>query len=132
MTFTEAEIEYLESQPLGRLTTLGPRGEPQARPVGVHLGPDGTIDVVGYSNATSQKWRNVERDPRVTFLVDDIASLRPWKVRGIEIRGEAKALFGVGSTVPGMSGDVIRIHPRRVLSWGINGDQPRVVARDVG
>ncbi|MER7082384.1 pyridoxamine 5'-phosphate oxidase family protein [Saccharopolyspora kobensis] len=130
MTFTPAEIDYLEGQSLGRLCTLGPGGEPQARPVGVHLGPDGTIDVPGYHNAESQKWRNVLRDPRVTFVVDDIASRTPWRVRGIEIRGEAEALLGVGSTEGGLSGDVIRIRPKRILSWGI--DSERLQARDVG
>ncbi|KAA5831193.1 PPOX class F420-dependent oxidoreductase [Saccharopolyspora hirsuta] len=130
MTFTPGEIEYLESQSLGRLCTLGPDGAPQARPVGVHLGPDGTIDVPGYHNAKSQKWRNVLRDPRVTFVVDDIASRNPWRVRGIEIRGEAEALLGVGSTEGGLSGDVIRIHPTRILSWGIDAD--RLEARNVG
>jgi pyridoxamine 5'-phosphate oxidase family protein len=48
------------------------------------------------------------------------------------IRGEAVALLGVGSTGGGMSGDVIRIRPKRILSWGINDEQMRVAARDVG
>lgn len=128
MTFTPAEIEYLESQTLGRLCTLGPRGEPQARPVWVRLGPDGTIDVVSWSNVTSQKWRNVQRDPRVAFVVDDMAS--QWGARGIEIRGEAEALLGVGSTEGGLSGDVIRIRPKRIISWGIETE--RAQARNVG
>lgn len=131
MTFTDAEIGYLRSQPLGRLVTLGPGGEPQARPVGVVLGPNGTIDVVGYTNAKTQKWRNVQRDPRVTFLVDDIASFDPWEVRGIEIRGEAETLPGAGSTDFGTDGNVIRIHPTRILSWGLGGQQG-LKARDVG
>lgn len=129
MTFSEREVEYLGSQRLGRLCTLGPRGEPQARPVGVHLGPGGTIDVHGYDNARSQKWRNVLRDPRVTIVVDDIASRDPWRVRGVEVRGEAEALLGAGPTDGGLSGDVIRIRPERILSWGLDTD--RLTARDV-
>ncbi len=133
MNFTESEIEYLESQPVGRLCTLGPTGAPQARPVGVHLGPDGTIDVVGWGLAESQKWRNVLADPRVTFLVDDLASRVPWRARGIEIRGSAETVVGSDGSDGGMSGDVIRVRPRRVLSWGINdGPEARTMdARDV-
>ncbi|MGW1677472.1 PPOX class F420-dependent oxidoreductase [Saccharopolyspora sp. NPDC002376] len=128
MTFTDSEVEYLESQTLGRLCTLGPEGQPQARPVWVRLGPDGTIDIVSWSNTTSQKWRNVKRDPRVSFVVDDMDG--KWGARGIEIRGAAEALLGVGSTEDGLSGDVIRIRPERVLAWGI--DVERLEARNVG
>lgn len=128
MTFTPAEIEFLEGQALGRLCTLGPGGAPQVRPVWVYPGPDGTIDIASWSNVTSQKWRNVKRDPRVSFVVDDEAGT--WGARGVEIRGEADALLGVGSTEDGLSGDVIRIRPKRILSWGIETE--RLQARDVG
>lgn len=132
MSFTEAEIEYLTEQPLGRLCTLGPSGAPQARPVGVHLGPDGAVDVYGFDLAESQKWRNVRRDPRVTFLVDDLVSRKPWTVRGIEIRGDAEALLDAGTPTGGDSTDIIRIRPRRILSWGINdGGSKPVIARNV-
>jgi pyridoxamine 5'-phosphate oxidase family protein len=30
----------------------------------------------------------VQANPRVSFVIDDIVSTQPWKVRGIEIRGE--------------------------------------------
>lgn len=132
MTFTDAEVEYLRSQTLGRFCTLGPTGAPQARPVGVHLGPDGTVDVVGWGLAESQKWRNVRGDPRVTFVVDDLVSRKPWRVRGVEIRGEAETIVGSDGSDGGMSGDVIRIHPRRVLSWGLEKGEPEGLrARDV-
>jgi hypothetical protein len=41
-TFTEAEIAYLVTQPLGRLATLGPDGAPQTRPVGFATTPTST------------------------------------------------------------------------------------------
>ena len=53
MSFTAAEQDFLRAQPIGRLSTIGPGGQPQIRPVGVHLGPDGTIDVVGHALASS-------------------------------------------------------------------------------
>ena len=69
---------------------------------------------------SSRKWKNVQADARVTF-VDDLASVEPWRPRGIEVRGTAEAV--------GESGGLIRIHPRRVLAWGIETDSfsPTVV-----
>ena len=122
MTFTSAELAYLREEPIGRLCTIGADGDPQIRPVGVHLGPrDVTIDVVGHALATTQKWRNVVRNPRVAFIVDTVLSVRPPDARGIEIRGTATALPGAGSVEGGLSGDIIRIVPHRVISWGLDG-----------
>jgi pyridoxamine 5'-phosphate oxidase family protein len=36
MTFTSAELAYLREQPIGRLCTIGPAGEPQVRPNGIY------------------------------------------------------------------------------------------------
>ena len=130
MVFTQAERGYWRSQAIGRLSTLGPSGQPQIRPVGLHLGPDETtIDVVGHALAGTQKWRNVQRHPRVAFIVDTVLSVAPPDARGVEIRGEAEALPGDGPTSGGLSGDVIRIHPRRIVAWGLDG--PEVQARTV-
>ncbi|KLI06599.1 MULTISPECIES: PPOX class F420-dependent oxidoreductase [Mycolicibacterium] len=122
MTFTAAELAYLREQPIGRLCTIGRDGDPQIRPVGVHLSPDGNgIDIVGHSLGSTQKWRNVVGNPQVAFIVDTVLSVRPPDARGIEIRGTATALPGAGSTDGGLSGDIIRIVPRRVISWGLDG-----------
>ena len=128
--FTAAELDYLSAEPIGRLCTIGPAGEPQIRPVGVHLGPDGaTIDVVGHVLADTQKWRNVIREPQVAFIVDTVLSVIPPKARGVEIRGVATVLPGAGSTEGGLSGDIIRIAPRRIIAWGLDG--AGTTARDV-
>lgn len=130
MTFTPAELAYLRDQPIGRLATIGPAGDPQIRPVSVHLGPDGaTIDIVGKALTRTQKWRNVIRDPRVAFIVDTVISVQPPEARGIEIRGIGTALPAAGSTEGGLSGDIIRITPRRIVAWGI--DSSGTTARDV-
>lgn len=130
MTFTPAEFAYLRDQPIGRLATIGPAGEPQIRPVGVHLGPDdATIDIVGHALTRTQKWRNVIRNPQVAFIVDTVISVRPPQARGIEIRGIGTALPGAGSTAGGLSGDIIRITPRRIVAWGL--DSPGSTARNV-
>lgn len=105
MTFTPAEPAYLRDQPIGRLATLGPIGDPQIRPVGVHLGPDETtIDIVGHALSKTQKWRNVIRDPQVAFIVDTVISVQPPQAHGIEIRGTGTPLPGAGSTDGGLSG----------------------------
>ncbi|WP_418002557.1 PPOX class F420-dependent oxidoreductase [Mycobacterium sp. PDNC021] len=125
MSFTPAERDFLGTQPIGRLSTIGPEGQPQIRPVGVHLGPDGTVDIVGHALAATQKWRNVIANPKVAFIVDEVTSVVPPRAQGIEIRGTARALPGEGSTDGGLSGDIIRLTPTRIVSWGIDGEGTR-------
>jgi pyridoxamine 5'-phosphate oxidase family protein len=121
--FTDAERQYLASQPLGRLATLGPGGAPQVRPVGYRYNADlDTIDIGGLNMAASRKYRNIRADPRASFVVDDLASIDPWRPRGIEIRGRDEALATGGATGEGMSAEIVRIHPRRVLGWGLDTD----------
>lgn len=123
MDLSENEHNYLNSQPLGRLATLAPDGAPQSRPVGFFLNDAlGTIDIGGHNLGRSQKFRNVQRDGRVTLVVDDLASIDPWAPRGIEIRGEAEALTDAEAPRPGFSSELIRIHPKRVLAWGLDSD----------
>ncbi|MBF6081312.1 PPOX class F420-dependent oxidoreductase [Nocardia cyriacigeorgica] len=130
MTFTHAELEFLRSQSIGRLGTVGPGNAPQIRPVGMHLADDAqTIEVLGHQLAATQKWRNVQRNPQVAFIVDEVLSIDPPRARGIEIRGRATAIPAADSGSTRLSGDVIRIEPQRIISWGL--DQPQVTARNV-
>ena len=118
--FTDAEQSYLDSQPLGRLATLGPDGAPQTRPVGYTYNRElNTIDIGGHNLATSRKFRNIQADARVSFVVDDLASVNPWSPRGIEIRGLAETLTA-DPLRPGFTSDLIRIRPTRVLAWGLD------------
>jgi pyridoxamine 5'-phosphate oxidase family protein len=65
----------------------------------------------------------VQRNPRVAFLVDDLASVNPWRVRGIEVRGEAEVLTSGGEALgSGFAPEMFRIRPRRIVSWGIMGN----------
>jgi len=92
------------------------------RPVGFIVDPDtGTIDIPGHDNPATQKWRNVLRDERVSLVVDDVVP-RPWQPRALEVRGVAEALPDVlhADAFPGVRPGVIRIHPRRILVFGLD------------
>ncbi len=120
MTFTDTEIDYMASQDLGRLATVGPDGTVQVNPVGFSFNPAlGTIDIGGYRMAASRKFRNVASYDRVAFVIDDIASRDPWRVRCLEIRGTAEQVH-TGAEGGGTDGALIRIHPRRIISFGLD------------
>jgi pyridoxamine 5'-phosphate oxidase family protein len=119
--FTEEEIEYLNSHILGRLATGGPGGQPHVVPVSFRYNAElDTIDIGGHVFARHKKYQDVQRNPRVAFLVDDLASVNPWRPQGIEVRGEAEVLTSGGEALgPGFAPEMFRIRPRRVVSWGI-------------
>ena len=130
--FTEAEINYLGAQMLGRLATIAPDGQPQNNPVTFRHNHDaGTIDIGGREMPVTRKFRNVQRNPHVSFVVDDLESIQPWKSRFIEIRGHAEALADAEPLMPGMSRGIIRIRPHRIIAFGIDPDIPGRNARDV-
>jgi pyridoxamine 5'-phosphate oxidase family protein len=132
MTFTQEELDYLASQRLGRLATVDGTGAPQNSPVGFRYEPDsGTIAIGGRNLGQSRKFRNVRATGVVSFVVDDIVSTDPWRVRGVEIRGDAEALTDVDPGTPYGSRELIRIHPRRVISWGIDSDMYDANSRPV-
>jgi pyridoxamine 5'-phosphate oxidase family protein len=122
--FQDAEIEYLKSQLLGRLATVGPDGQPHAVPVSFRFNAElDTIDIGGHDFARRKKYQDVQRNPRVAFLVDDMVSVNPWRPRGIEVRGEAQVLRSGGEVLgPGFAPDMFRIRPQRIVSWGIMGN----------
>jgi pyridoxamine 5'-phosphate oxidase family protein len=131
MPFTEAELRYLSSQRLGRLATVAPDGTPQNNPVGFRYDPEtGTIDIGGHSMGSTRKFHNVEATGVAAFVVDDVTSVDPWRVRGVEIRGRAEAVRDTAPSMPGLSGEIIRIHPRRIISWGIEPDRHGMWRRD--
>jgi len=139
--FTPTEIEYLTSLGLARLATVGPDGQPHVVPVTFTFNADeDAIDVGGVDFGNTKKWRDARRNPRVTFLLDDV--LRdPRRARAIEVRGLAEALTSGGSAInprfPNFAEEFLRIRPTRIVSWGLEdgeGARPtefRVNARSV-
>ena len=137
--FTDAEVEYLISQPLGRLATVGRDGRPHVMPVGVFWDPDSRAVVIGGHNlAASRKFRDAQHRPDVALVVDDLAAIDPWTPRGIEIRGHAETHTSGGEEVGRRARASftfepawIRIRPHRILAWGIDTGSFKVTARDV-
>ena len=136
MSFTDAELSYLASQRIGRLATAQPNGTLQVNPVGFRYNADaGTIDIGGYNMAASRKFRNVAANGRVAFVVDDMYSTDPVRVRMVEIRGDAEALDDPADGQAQTGGPIIRIHPRRIISIGLRpGDlekEPHTLEGDI-
>lgn len=115
MSFSEAETDYLRSQPLGRLATVSDDGQPDAVPVGFEY--DGTyLYVGGMDPDRTRKYRNVrDGNTKVAFVVDDLASVRPWIPRYLRIYGEAELVERDGQFGPAA---YLRISP--TVSWSFN------------
>jgi pyridoxamine 5'-phosphate oxidase family protein len=90
-------------------------------PVGwTHNVEHDTIDITGNELHLTKKFHDVARTARAAVVIDDLASLNPFRPRAIEVRGHAKAI-----TEPQA---LIRIHPERIVAWGIS---PKRNARTV-
>lgn len=121
--FTDNEIAYLGEQRLGRIATQQPDGTLQNSPVGFAFNAaTDTIDVSGHNMSTSRKFKNVADNGRVAFVVDDLAPGGGWRPRFLEVRGWAEAITEaeVPSAHPIVAGPFIRIHPTRILAFGLD------------
>ncbi len=135
---TEAEqAAFLAEEKTVIVTSFGPRGWPHSMPMWFVV-REGEVWMWTYR--TSQKVKNVERDPRATLLVEDGATYD--QLRGVMIEAEAEvvddhdAVLALGRELgaryaPGAEGPEaeaalahqaskrvgIRFRPRRVVSW---------------
>lgn len=120
--FTDAEIAYLQSQPLGRLATIDTQGDLHVVPVRFRYNPDlETIDIGGHTLVSTKKYRDALRYGRVAFVVDDVqlSSLSP---RMIEVRGTVQGLPSGGQEILAhFPSEILRITPTRIISFGLNG-----------
>jgi pyridoxamine 5'-phosphate oxidase family protein len=122
--YTEAELAYLRGERrLAHVATVGGDGTPHVTPVGMWSvdSDSGVVEVTGHSFAATKKFRDVARSGRAAFVVDDV--LPPWQPRGVEIRGRADAVDGPRPH--------IRIHPQRIVGWGLDDTGGARNARDV-
>lgn len=112
-------MNYLKTQRLARIATASPKGIPEVSPVGFEF--DGKYFWVGSHSKdifpTTRRYRNIiNGNARVSIVIDDMASVDPWRPRGIKVSGKAevmehKGIFG--------DGRYIRISPLVSVSWGI-------------
>lgn len=121
MTFTDAEIRYLDTQLLGRLATAGADGRPHVVPVSFRYDQEaGTIDCGGFHVETTKKWRDVQANPWAAIVIDDLVSTEPWQARMLEVRGRAEPVPAGGERLgSAFGGAFIRIYPERKNSFGI-------------
>jgi pyridoxamine 5'-phosphate oxidase family protein len=112
-SFSDPQLAYLAGERrLGRVATVGKDGTPHVAPVGWSYNPQtDTIDIGGRNFETSKKYRDVARSGRAAIVIDDLASVDPWRPRGVEVRGRADVVNDPGP--------MIRIHPDRVVAWGL-------------
>ena len=116
--FSEKELAYIRSQRLARFATVSTNLQPDVAPVGFDF--DGKYFYVGGMTLTKTlKYRNVQGNPRVALVIDDLETADPWTPRGIKIHGTADLTTREGYAG---SGTYIRIEPREKWSWGI--DEP--------
>jgi pyridoxamine 5'-phosphate oxidase family protein len=117
MIFSDAELDYLNGQRLARIATASARGEPDVAPVGFRI--DGDVVVVGGLDLTrTRKYYNVKATGRASLVVDDLASVDPWRPRLVKVTGSAE----IGSDDRGKP--TIRIRPETVWSFGLGeGDK---------
>jgi pyridoxamine 5'-phosphate oxidase family protein len=113
--FREAELAYLAGgRQLGRIATVGADGTPHVVPVAwIYNAVRDTIDVGGHELEHTKKFRDVQRSGRVAIVIDDVGDSDEWHPRGIEVRGRGEAIA--------MPTPLIRIHPERIVSWGLDG-----------
>jgi pyridoxamine 5'-phosphate oxidase family protein len=138
--FTTAEIEFLNSQRLGRLATVGADGMPHVVPVAVFYDPEAEALVIGAdaqygedAMARSKKFRDAQRQPNVAVVIDAPSP------RILEVRGQAETHLDGGAEVSSRLGAPfrfapawIRINPRRIVTLGVNGGPFEGSARNVG
>ncbi len=98
--FTEAELEFLRSQRLGRFATVGPTGWPHVVPVMYTMNDDGSLDF----DVDGVKLRNLVAEPRAAMVVDAMGPRRGVAMQGhVELIGPERA----------------RLKASRKFAWGL-------------
>ena len=111
--FTDAELEYLAGQRLGRIATASPSGDPEVSAVGFRADERG-IETGGLDITKTIRYRNIRATGRAAMVIDDLVSVDPWTPRGVKVRGAAEIVTDADGRAR------IRLSPETVWSWGIN------------
>ena len=132
MVFTDAEQRFLTREPRGHLSTIGPDGSPQVKPLGFTYNSIlSTIDIAGFDMGRSAKYRNIGSNPRVAFVVDEVTADTMEGAHFLEIRGVAEAVPDAVPADAHLAAEIIRIHPRRIIAFNVHPEHPGLQTRDV-
>ncbi len=85
--FSQKELEYLREQNLGRLATVSRKHFPQLTPIAFSADEERIYSNIG---GGSVKARNINGNPRISFVVDD--SPRWQVIRGVSVSGMAELI----------------------------------------
>jgi pyridoxamine 5'-phosphate oxidase family protein len=116
--FTDAELAYLDDQPLMRFATASASGKPDVAPVIFSVEGDDIV-TAGFDITHTVRFRNVSTNPRATVVIDDLGSVDPWSPRGIKVVGTVVVEEHEGSPR-------FRISPQVIISWAINDTTPGI------
>ena len=100
MLFTPDELEFLRSQRVARLATVGASGWPHVVPVMYALDDDGTFEF----DVDGVKLRNLTSEPRAAMVVDAMGPKR-----GVAVQGRAELIAPARA----------RLTAVRKFSWGL-------------
>jgi pyridoxamine 5'-phosphate oxidase family protein len=120
---SDAEVGYLKTQRLARIASASAKGVPEVSPVGFEF--DGKYFWVGSHSQEiflgTRRYKNITGgNNKVSLVVDDLASVDPWRPRAIKVSGSAEVVDHDGMFG---SGKYIRITPHVTASWGIEPSQ---------
>ncbi|MQA82151.1 MAG: PPOX class F420-dependent oxidoreductase [Streptosporangiales bacterium] len=117
MSFTSEEIDYVRTQPVGRIGTVAADGQPDAVPIGIEY--DGTYFYVGggLEPAKTRKFLNVAAgNDKIVLLWDDLVTTAPWTPRFLRVYGTGDFVEHTGMFGPGT---YLRITPTVSWSWNL-------------
>jgi pyridoxamine 5'-phosphate oxidase family protein len=100
MDFTQAELEFVRSQRIGRLATVGPSGWPHVAPVMYTLDASGAFEF----DVDGVKLRNLNAEPRAAIVIDAMGPKR-----GVAVQGQAELIGPERARLTGV----------RKFSWGL-------------
>ncbi len=98
--FSASELEFLRSQRLGRLATVGPSGWPHVMPVAYAVDDEGRLEF----DADGVKLRNLTAEPRAAIVIDTSGPRR-----GLAVQGRAEVI----------GPERARLSPEHKFSWGL-------------
>ncbi|MBY0401126.1 PPOX class F420-dependent oxidoreductase [Myxococcota bacterium] len=113
--FARAELDYLTTQRLARLATVSSEGQPTVDAVTFRF--DGAAFWIhGLDLTATRKYKNIAAgNTKVSLIIDDLASIEPWRPRGIRVHATAEIADHEGRPA-------LRIRPKRSWSWGLGGE----------